>query len=185
MKSRKRNIRLTNHATSTARPKASEYTLWDSTLNHFGLRVYPSGVRSFVVQIRVHGRMRKFTLGRYPATGIAEARKQAAALLARIWSGEPIAPVRKPREPLFQDFAVRYRERRKGRWKPSSLKTFDIYLRNRLMPNFGRLRLDTVDHARVSAWFDAASAEKPGAANRAYEILRGDAQYRAPMGRTP
>ena len=40
------------------------------------------------------------------------------------------------------------------------------------MPHFGRLRLETIDHARVSAWFDAASAEKPGAANRAFEILR-------------
>ena len=29
-----------------------------------------------------------------------------------------------------------------------------------------------IDHAQVSAWFDAASAEKPGAANRAFEILR-------------
>ena len=172
MKSRKKNIRLTNHAISTARPKASEYTLWDSALNHFGLRVYPSGVRSFIVQIRVQGRMRKITLGRFPATGIAQARKQAAALLARIWSGEPIAPVRKPKAPLFLDFAVRYRERRKSRWKPSSLETFDIYLRNRLMPHFARLRLDTIDHARVSAWFDAASAGKPGAANRAFEILR-------------
>ena len=172
MKSRKKNIRLTNHAISSARPRASEYTLWDGTLNHFGLRVYPSGVRSFVVQIRVQGRMRKITLGRFPATGIAGARKQAAALLARIWSGEPIAPVCKPKSPLFRDFAVRYRERRKGRWKPSSLETFDIYLRNRLMPHFGRLRLDTIDHVRVSAWFDAASAEKPGAANRAFEILR-------------
>ena len=46
MKSRKKNIRLTNHAIATARPRASEYILWDSTLNHFGLRVYPSGVRS-------------------------------------------------------------------------------------------------------------------------------------------
>ena len=172
MKSRKRNIRLTNLAISTARPRSSEYTLWDGTLNHFGLRVYPSGVRSFIVQIRVQGRMRKITLGRFPATGIAEARKQAAALLARIWSGEPIAPVRTPRAPLFRGFAVRYHERRKCRWKPSSLETFDIYLRNRLMPHFGRLRLDTIDHARVSAWFDAASAEKPGAANRAFEILR-------------
>ena len=96
MKSKRRNIRLTNQAISTAPPRSSEYTLWDSTLNHFGLRVYPTGVRSFVVQIRVQGRMRKITLGRFPATGIAEARKQATALLAGIWSGEPITPVRKP-----------------------------------------------------------------------------------------
>ena len=40
------------------------------------------------------------------------------------------------------------------------------------MPHFGRVRLDAIDHARVSAWFDAASADRPGAANRAFEILR-------------
>ena len=79
---------------------------------------------------------------------------------------------RKKKAPLFRDFANRYRERRRHRWKPSSLKTFDIYLRARLMPHFGRLRLDAIDHARVSAWFDAASADRPGAANRAFDILR-------------
>ena len=36
----------------------------------------------------------------------------------------------------------------------------------------GRVRLDAIDHVRVSAWFDAASANRPGAANRAFEILR-------------
>ena len=40
------------------------------------------------------------------------------------------------------------------------------------MPHFGRLRLDAIDHARVSTRFDAASEDEPGAANRAFEILR-------------
>ena len=93
-------------------------------------------------------------------------------MLARLWGGEDVKPLRKNKAPLFRDFAARYRERRRHRWKPSSLKTFDIYLRNRLMPHFERLRLDAIDHARVSAWFDAASTDKPGAANRAFEILR-------------
>ena len=79
--------RLTNRTAADARPGASEYTLWDRSLNHFGLRVYPSGVRSFIVQIRVNGRLRKFTLGRYPATGVAEARTRGAELLARVWAG--------------------------------------------------------------------------------------------------
>ena len=98
---------------------------------------------------------------------------------ASFWHGckarsrsEAVAPARKAKAPLFRDFAARYRERRKGRRKPSSLKTFDIYMKNRPMPAFGKMRLDTVDHARVSAWFDAASASRPGAANRAFEILR-------------
>ena len=72
------------------------------------------------------------------------------------------APPCKTRAPLFRDFAARYRERRSHRWKPTSLKTFDGYMRNRLMPAFGKMRLDAIDHSRVSAWFDAASADRPG-----------------------
>ena len=100
------------------------------------------------------------------------ARREDAAVLACLWGGEEVTPRRKSMAPLFRDFAARYRARRAHRWKPSSLNTFDIYLRNRLMPHFGRLRLDAIDHVRVSAWFDAASADRPGAANRAFEILR-------------
>ena len=51
---------LTEKAIAAAKPKTSEYTLWDGALAHFGVRVQPSGVRSFIVQVRVQGRMRKF-----------------------------------------------------------------------------------------------------------------------------
>ena len=159
-------------AIAAAKPADKEYTLWDNLLGHFGVRVQPSGVRSYIVQTRVGGRMRKVTLGRFPELSLDAARREGAAVLARLWGGEDVTPPRKKKEPLFRDFANRYRERRRHRWKPSSLETYDIYMRNRLMPHFGRLRLDAIDHKRVSAWFDAASAEKPGAANRAFEILR-------------
>ena len=162
---------LTRKAVAAARPRASEYTLWDGALAHFGVRVHPSGVRSFIIQTRVQGRMRKLTLGRVPETSLADARKEAATLLARVWTGEAV-PAHKVKAPRFRDFAATYRERRRSRWKPSTLETYDGYLRHRLIPAFGRMRLDTIDRARVSAWFDAASADRPGAANRAFEILR-------------
>ncbi len=91
----------------------------------------PSGVRSFIVQVRIQDRMRKFTLGRYPEKSLADGRKEVAALLARVWAGEAV-PERKVKAPLFRDFAATYRERRRSRWKPSSLKTHDIYMRNAL-----------------------------------------------------
>ncbi len=172
MTSRSRHSRLTVNAIVAAKPGAKEYALWDSTLAHFGVRVHPSGIRSFIVQTRAQGRMRKITLGRFPEMGLEKARREAAAVLVRLWGGEAVTPPRKTKAPLFRDFAARYCERRRHRWKPSSLETFDIYLRNRLMAHFGRLRLDTIDHTRVSAWFDSASIDRPGAANRAFEILR-------------
>ena len=172
MTGRRHHPRLSLSAVAAAGPRAKEYTLRDGTLAHFGVRVHPSGVKSYIVQTRVRGWLRKFTLGRFPELGIEKARRDAATLLARLWGGETIVPARKTRAPLFRDFAARYREQRRYRWKPSSLETYDVYLRARLMPAFGKLRLDTIDHLRVSAWFDAASAERPGAANRAFEILR-------------
>ena len=168
----KHRFRLTVKAIAAAKPGAMERTLWDTQLAHFGVRVQPSGVKSYIIQTRVNGRMRKITLGRFPELSLDAARREGAAVLARLWSGEDVKPARKNRAPLFRDFAKRYRERRRHRWKPSSLETHDIYMRNRLMPAFGRMRLDAIDHARVSAWFDAASVDKPGAANRAFEILR-------------
>ena len=172
MSATKHRTRLTVKAIAAAQPTATEYTLWDNQLAHFGVRVLPSGVKSYIVQTRVNGRMRKITLGRFSELRLGAARHEGAAVLARLWGGEDVTPPRKRMAPLFRTFAARYRKRRKHRWKPSTLQTFDIYLRGRLMPHFGRLRLDAIDHARVSAWFDAASAEKPGAANRAFEILR-------------
>ena len=172
MSSRKQRIRLTMKAIVAAKPAQGEYTLWDSQLAHFGVRVLPSGIRSYIVQCRVRGRMRKITLGRFPEVPLEIARQKGAAALARLWGGEDVKPPRKSMSPLFRDFAARYRERRQHRWKPSSLETYDIYLRSRLIPHFGKLRLNAIDHARVSAWFDAASEDKPGAANRVFDILR-------------
>ena len=62
----KHRVRLTVKGIAAAKPKDREYTIWDNLLGHFGVRVQPSGVRSYIVQTRVNGRMRKVTLGRFP-----------------------------------------------------------------------------------------------------------------------
>ena len=56
--------------------------------------------------------------------------------------------------------------------KPSGRETVRIYLKARILPTFGRMPLDRIGPDDVAAWFDAASRDKPGAANRAFEILR-------------
>ena len=51
-------------------------------------------------------------------------------------------------------------------------KTVRIYLKARILPAFGRMPLDRISPEDVAAWFDAASRDRPSAANRALEILR-------------
>ena len=47
-----------------------------------------------------------------------------------------------------------------------------IYLKARILPAFATMPLDAIGAQDVAAWFDAASRDRPGAANRAFEILR-------------
>lgn len=48
-------VRLTKHVVAQAQPAEREYTLWDNRIAGFGLRVRPSGAKSFCFQYRTPG----------------------------------------------------------------------------------------------------------------------------------
>ena len=77
MSGTKHRIRLTVKVIATVKPQAKEYTLWNNLLAHFGVRVQPSGVKSYIVQTRVLGRMRTITLGRFPELSLDRRAKRA------------------------------------------------------------------------------------------------------------
>ena len=60
------------------------YEVFDVKVPGFGVRVFPSGIKSFVLLYRTNGRPRRLTLGRYPVLSLAEARKLARQRLAKL-----------------------------------------------------------------------------------------------------
>jgi integrase len=91
-------IRLTKRTVEAAPRREAEYFLWDSDLAGYGLRVWPSGRRTYVVQYRVHGgrggRQRRLTLGTFPALLPDRARDRAAEVLAGARLGSDAADER-------------------------------------------------------------------------------------------
>ena len=69
---------------------------WDRDLPGFGVRVYPTGAKVFVVQCRGSGRSKRVTLGRYRLMTVEQARRQAALTIARIKNGEDLKPKPEP-----------------------------------------------------------------------------------------
>jgi len=58
-------------------PGPKRMDVWDTALLCFGMRVSPSGRKSWFVMVRVNGRQKRVTLGTYPAVSLAEGRAEA------------------------------------------------------------------------------------------------------------
>jgi integrase len=81
-----------------AEPDAERSIYWDATLPGFGLMVTRSSARSFVVQYRVNGKSRRYTIS--AVLGLDNARKEARKLLGEVARGaDPIAERRKATYP--------------------------------------------------------------------------------------
>ena len=57
--------------------------VFDAKIPGFAVRVFPSGVKSFVLFYRFKGRLRRLTIGRYPTLSLSEARRLASDALNR------------------------------------------------------------------------------------------------------
>lgn len=77
---------------NAALPERGQAFLRDVDLKGFAVRLMPTGVRSYVVEKRIGGRIRRITLGRHGELTPVQARKLAQAKLGQIAMGiDPIA----------------------------------------------------------------------------------------------
>jgi len=69
--------RLTKRIVDGLVPNASEFTQWCGETKGFGVRVHPSGKKSFTLQIRINGKQCRFKLGEFGLFTVEQAREGA------------------------------------------------------------------------------------------------------------
>ena len=146
---------------------------WHTDLPGFGLRIYPSGRKSFVVTYRCRGRQRFFTLGRYGELTLHEAYTMALEALGQARRGEdPAAERRSQRQgPTVADLFDRYlREHVEVKLKPSSQKQAKRHCRRFILPKFGRRKVVHISRADVAELM-AELASTPTQANYTRGVL--------------
>ncbi|MBB5374034.1 tyrosine-type recombinase/integrase [Acidocella aromatica] len=80
--------RLTKRTVDAAGVREKDYFLWDDELPGFGLRIFASGKRSYLVQYRAAGRTRRYTIGLHGVWTPETARQEAKVQLGRIAKGD-------------------------------------------------------------------------------------------------
>lgn len=159
---------------------------WDSELPGFGLRVYKSGRKRWIVQLRQRRVSRRITLGdpaKLPAT---EARQEARALLAE--NALDGLPVRKPRtaraDPRFDAYVPEFWRDYSGHWKPSTQVRNRQAIDRTLLPWFGRRHIGIITRADVYAWRDSL-IDRQGIFNRDLPVLAAMLGYAEKLGYRP
>ena len=154
-------------------PVGKDTVYWDRTLPGFGVRVYATGSKVYVVQTRSGGRSTRVTIGRHGVVTAAQARRRAALIIARIKSGEPAVAAAKPKGngPTVAELAERYlREHVDVRCKPSTARRVRSMLGTHVLPEFGDCPIDALEPEKVWALRNRLH-DTPSAANHAVNTL--------------
>jgi len=167
--------KLTKRIVDAAKPTSDrEVFRWDAELRGFGLRVKPTGVKSYIIQYRTRtGISRRMTIGQHGVLTAEEARREAKVQLGRAAKGDdPAADKANARDGLsFATFTERYlSDHAATKKKPSSVRMDRINLNKHILPILGRRRLDTIGRADVVR-LHHSMRDAPGAANRCLALL--------------
>ena len=155
---------------------------WDDTTPGFGVRIYPSGRKAFVLSYRTGGSKRLLTLGTYGAPlTLDEARTEAIAQLGKV-KKDKVDPLierqtmlRKGREAkTFGELADLYLEHHaRKKKKVSSAKEDERIINRELLPSWGSRKVEELRRGDVIDLIDKIHDRgTPIMANRTLALAR-------------
>ena len=129
-----------------------ETVFWDRELSGFGVRVYPSGSKVYLVQTRSGRKSRRITIGRHGLLTAEQARRKAAGVIAAIKAGEEPVLTTHANGPTLAEVGERYlREHVAVRCKPTTAGAYRHALTRFLLPSFGSLPLGAISRDQVAS----------------------------------
>ena len=177
--------KLTKRTVDALRVEGKDAIFWDRDLPGFGVRVYTTGRKVYVVQSRGPTGPKRATIGRHGAVSPDQARKQATVFIDRIKRGDDPAPPPPPRELTVANLAGRYlRAHVQVNCRPSTWAGYRRIVTHYIVPELGECPIAAVDRAQVAA-LHYRHRDKPYQANRAVEVLAKMFRLGEAWGLTP
>jgi integrase len=167
--------KLTKRLVESAKPSPRDSVIWDDEVHGFGLRVKPSGRKSYVIQYRTSvGQIsRRMTLGPHGVYTVDKARERARRLLQSVRDGRDPAVERETARamPTIRQIGERYLEEyARPKKRPLSVRSDQSNLTNHIYREFGDRLASDIKRADIMRLRFRMRAT-PGAANRTISLL--------------
>jgi integrase len=165
--------KLTKRTVEALVPEPRDRIVFDDEVKGFGVRIHPSGKKTYLVQYRSGGRTRRVKIGRHGVLTADQARIRAKELLGAVAGGDnPAHEISQHRgAPTISSVCERfYREHVLQRCKPTTQREYRRAIDMFIKPHIGAFKIVDVTRADVSnlhhKWRD-----KPYQANRTLGVL--------------
>ena len=182
---RRADFKISRRTVDALSVEGKDTVFWDRDLPGFGVRVYPSGRKVYLVQRRAGGTPKRATLGRHGELAPDQARKRAVEFIEQLKRAEDQADSPLVRAITVSDLAERYMSGHVA--QNCSAHTAGIYrgaLTNHILPALGELPIRAINGGHVSA-LHYEMRDTPRAANRALMILKKMFSLAAAWGLVP
>jgi len=169
-------VKFTDSKIKGLKPKDKRVTLFEDT--GLGLRVSPTGRKTFIYMYRHNGKQTMLTIGKYPLFSLSRARLEAANLKEKVGRGIDPAVENKAKKiahnsaPTVQELAEEYITR----WaKPRKKSCADDerYLKKEVIPFLGDQKAKDIKRRDIVLLLDKiVDRGSPVSANRVLSVIR-------------
>ena len=166
-------VKLSKRTIDALTPRPRDYFVWDVALKGFGVRVLPSGRKTYLAQYRQKGRQRRVKIGIHGALTADQARHRARQILGSVSGGaDPAETRRRARTaPTMNGLTTRFLQDHVAvHLKPSTAHEYRRIVEKIIRPRFGRARINDVLRSDVAA-LHLDLKDTPYQANRVLSIL--------------
>lgn len=148
--------------------------LWDDELRGFGVRVFPTGRKSFIVTYRNEANTKRFfTIGNFPDITPKQARDLAREKLHEVSKGIDPQSIReeKKKEITFAELAEQYLDYSKEHKR--SYKDDRQRIRDHLLPTFGKRKLSEISLSKLQQHISKLREKlSPATVNRCIALVK-------------
>lgn len=167
-------LKLTKRAIDEAKPGERELLLWDTEVKGLGLKVLPSGSKTFVLFYRTaDGTQRKPKVGEFGAITLDQAREIARDMLGAVRAGGDPSAARKGARlaPTVEDACKKFLEEHAAKKKALTEAQYRQLIEKRVKPALGSRKIASISHEDVARLVYGVGKEHPIAANRLRAML--------------
>ncbi len=163
--------KLTERVVKAAEIGHRKYVLFDEDCPGFGLCVYLSGRKGFVLIYRIAGQQKRFTIGVWPTWSVTAARDEARRLIREIDRGVDPLDVRKANReaPTFAELAERYIDEHLPKLAPTNRSDQISMLEKLILPEWRKRKVADITPTDVDRLLTkiAAGRARPSKKNPA------------------